>query len=121
MDIDARTAWCAALRSDEFTQCQRVLHDGKGYCCLGVFLKKVVGLVLVEVDTIGHASFGVLNHSWYRGDSSPTANHVNTISLPAWVREKYRIAMHDMHHLTTLNDEKNYTFREIADWIEGNM
>lgn len=31
--------WVDALRSGEYEQCQFVLHDGKGYCCLGVLAK----------------------------------------------------------------------------------
>lgn len=31
--------WVDALRSGEYQQCQETLHNGKGYCCLGVYAK----------------------------------------------------------------------------------
>ena len=43
MDAELKQKWVAALRSGEYKQCQRVLHDGVGYCCIGV-LEAISGL-----------------------------------------------------------------------------
>ena len=42
MDKKLKARWVAALRSGEYKQCQRVLHDGVGYCCIGV-LETILG------------------------------------------------------------------------------
>lgn len=34
-----KQVWVDALRSGDFEQCQGTLHNGKGYCCLGVAAK----------------------------------------------------------------------------------
>ena len=52
MDQETKAKWVAALRSGEYQQCSRTLHDGKGYCCLGV-LCKVTGYRSSNPDTIG--------------------------------------------------------------------
>lgn len=39
MDKKIKTEWLKRLRSGKYKQCTRVLHDGVGYCCLGVLHK----------------------------------------------------------------------------------
>lgn len=42
MDPELKAKWVAALRSGDYRQCRRVLHNGHGYCCLGV-LSRLMG------------------------------------------------------------------------------
>jgi hypothetical protein len=35
--------WVTALESGEYDQCTHSLYNGKGYCCLGVYAKVVLG------------------------------------------------------------------------------
>jgi hypothetical protein len=35
--------WVTALESGEYDQCIGSLHNGEGYCCLGVYAKVVLG------------------------------------------------------------------------------
>jgi hypothetical protein len=35
--------WVTALESGEYSQCIGSLHNGEGYCCLGVYAKVALG------------------------------------------------------------------------------
>jgi hypothetical protein len=35
--------WVTALESGDYDQCEGTLYNGKGYCCLGVYAKVVLG------------------------------------------------------------------------------
>lgn len=75
-----RIKWAEALESGEYEQCQRVLRDGYGYCCLGVLCvlsgawlydikgrKKAVAVApRVAMDFVGLTSdVGFFNDSAY--------------------------------------------------------
>jgi hypothetical protein len=106
--------WVEALRSGEFKQSIATLQTDVGYCCLGVacVVAERNGVQVLKRDD-GNLLGGSLN----------TQPHVK-----AWlgikecngehrVREKGRF-----YHssLVTLNDNKGYTFEQIADHIEQN-
>ena len=54
-----RRKWVEALRSGEYEQCTGRLHDGSGFCCLGV-LCEVIGMkkkrIATEIYYFGNAS-----------------------------------------------------------------
>lgn len=43
MNAELKAKWVAALRSGEYQQIKGKLHDGKGYCCMGVLHRLVTG------------------------------------------------------------------------------
>ena len=48
--------WVTALESGEYDQCSGALHNGEGYCCLGVYAKVVLGY---DDEAILSSSYGV--------------------------------------------------------------
>jgi len=99
MDKELKAKWVEALRSGEYQQCVGTLHDGVGYCCMGVLLE-VAGMNRDHPHTL-------------------TASQEKRVGL--W-GEPYHNA-----RLECMNDGKGdfvgnrHTFAEIADWIEANL
>lgn len=116
MDTEIKAKWLAALRGGEFEQGWNYLHvpfelntliaeDYKGksrdkppthtkgaFCCLGVVCA-VAGLSIKPKD------------QW----------------LPSAYAQQFNIEPGALNRLTNLNDTENYSFAEIADWIETNL
>lgn len=125
-----------ALRSGEFKQVRVALYDRIydedrgptdefGYCCLGVMDRVCFG-----------ATFSLTGQGSYADDEGSEAslsderaaalglNATITLDEQNYIISKLGIPV--THGLTSrqrvlwkLNDEKNYTFKEIADFIEG--
>lgn len=87
--------WVDALRSSDYKQCTNQLHDGVGYCCLGVMAKVVYG-----------------NKDTYLMDGLPDT----------YSRLEKDLKDHGIYSeaLISMNDEGN-SFEKIADYIEGEM
>jgi len=85
--------WIAELRSGKHEQIKGMLCDGAGFCCLGIADSIVAGNEKSDWGTIPQYSEGVPKE--IIGDNTLTAK------------------------LTSMNDEGNKTFPEIADWIES--
>src|SRR5690606_31843368 len=94
--------WVKALRSGEYDQCKKRLHDGKGFCCLGVAID-----VLVEGD-------------WKLGDSGHAYKFRGDFMLPTYqVLDKIGLSGGIAEELADFND-KGKSFKWIASWIERN-
>lgn len=104
MDKDIKAFWVDALRSGKYKQAKEQLSDGKKFCCLGV-LCDVMAHPLWEYDRDYEAQI-MLDELW---------------EIPPELRKKCKITRHEQMELINLNDEKNKTFPEIADWIEENL
>lgn len=59
MDAELKARWVKALRSGEYQQCQETLHDGAGYCCLGV-LANICNLSNIPETIDGYAPLWAL-------------------------------------------------------------
>jgi hypothetical protein len=123
MDAHLKAKWVAALRSDEYSQVDGILHNevSGGYCCLGV-LCKVMG-----------AEFGSVveqreDGEWTSHDYVP---HIGEVVLgadeelrPALCKE---IGIPDQYVLIQMNDGDakegipKHSFSEIADFIEKQL
>lgn len=101
MDAELKTKWVAALRSGEYEQCRGKLHDGLGYCCLGVF-GVVIGIP--RADLILRSAF-----TGAAGNNAPELMRLAEIK-PAYEKTT----------LVSMNDSGK-TFPEIADYIEANL
>ncbi len=96
-----------ALRSGDYDQTQNVLRDSKGYCCLGV-LCIVEGISFIEDDRGG----GIfITNDRYAEDEFP----------PEHILGRTQLRKEDAVQLSTLNDEEDYTFDQIADYIEEKL
>lgn len=107
---DKKEEWLEALRSGDYPQTQDHLHDGEGYCCLGVLCdlhrngfrwKKQVG---------GHYLFG---------DDYHHSTGLVIEPLSRQITKEGRGSEFDAAQdaLVTLNDQ-GFTFEEIADIVE---
>ncbi len=111
MKPEDKKLWTDALRSGDFEQGAGFLcKDGK-YCCLGVY-EEVKGRMYESKPGRKH-SMGIKQGHW--GDPvseeaieeiySPTLNFVQGLGTS----------------LATMNDSGNFTFSQIADWIDANL
>lgn len=103
LDKKAKVKWVKALRSGKYKQAKAALYQPKGkdtsegfsnrgYCCLGVAC--AIGLTKPENNDL-------ISESWF----------VNTEFIPKSIQ---RI-------LATKNDRQNWTFEQIANFIEKNL
>lgn len=118
MNPEVRTAWCQALRSEEYTQGRhrlRVHHsDGTyGYCCLGVLTDLAIKAgvleswdVLSERGSMGTLSLEVREWAGLTGEfayNPPIGSHSDGRQIFA----------------TGANDDLRWDFARIADAIDG--
>lgn len=119
---EVRAAWVAALRSGEYKQAIGCLVEFQDwnprYCCLGVLcdLAEQAGVVQRHVDQRGEASFSGHSHTLpqvvadWAGLVGPEGSLVKDAG---WESEDAEAT------LAWLNDNKRYTFAQIADVIES--
>ncbi len=102
VDKKLKAKWVTALRSGKYTQGKGVLKDCNGsYCCLGV-LCHVAGK-RIPAHTMNL-------------DNSPSLRKLrDSLSLGV------EIDGNKQCELTVMNDDKNRSFKQIADWIEKNV
>ena len=97
-----------ALRSGEYAQTQELLQDEHGYCCLGVMcavFEKETGRALERDGDTGHIYGGSLD---------------NQEGVQKWVGLQCNLGgSYSEFTLAGLNDEEDYTFLQIADFIES--
>ena len=97
-------AWVAALRSGKYKQGRSRRRGDDHFCCLGV------GCNLGRHKAWEWSG----NFARYRGpDGEADANHPPDSVLRLW-----GIGFADACELSSLNDCDEYTFEQIADWIE---
>ena len=112
MNPQIKQKWVSALRSGEYQQTQRLLHDENGFCCLGVLC-----------DLYGKEN----NVEWELTDNGNYYNFQDkNVYLPHSVVEWSGIGDDD----PTINDRESRlarlndcgsTFNEIADVIEKQL
>lgn len=126
MDATIKEKWVAALRSGDYKQGKKVLHneDNNTYCCLGVLCDIAVAEGVVEgVETkedlrlIGGESDIWVDATMYDGAYATPPR-----SVQAWagIDDLGSLPGTDKY-LTNLNDYKGYTFDMIADEIEAHL
>jgi len=117
MNPEVRAQWCAALRSGEYRQGAGKLTRGDRDCCMGVLVKLAQGAG-VPVRRVRHP------HGWIEYDGCENW-------LPPTVQEWAGLENQnpkftaDLGHgteavtLSELNDDRDQTFAQIADLIDG--
>lgn len=104
MDTELKQKWIDALRGGSYKQIRGSLHDGYGYCCLGV----LCDLVDSSWTPIGRT------HHHSCGDETGEM-------LSRSFRENIGLSK-DLHdNLIQLNDEDKYSFGEIVHFIKKNL
>lgn len=90
--------WLGALRSGDYTQTKSKLKDDCGYCCLGV------------ACTIN----GIPDHVMY-GSAYPKIDWLPQVMNVEPIDEK------ELFLMVANKNDCNWSFPEIADWIEANV
>jgi hypothetical protein len=103
-----RDRWVEALRSGRYRQTTGVLRSlGGKFCCLGVAAD-----VLIP-EPWEHDPARTLGYT-FEGNDDP---HV----LLAATRGRIGLKREDHDTLAGLNDNRGWSFKQIADWIESNV
>jgi hypothetical protein len=113
MNPQIKQKWVDALRSGEYQQTQRRLHDENGFCCLGVLCDLYGKENNVEWE---HSSY---NNNAYMFQDMAT---ILPLSVVEWsgVGEGNPLVNDGDSSLAKLNDQGS-TFNEIADVIEHQL
>lgn len=107
MNQDIKREWVAKLRSGKYEQGRgRLRSKGNQYCCLGVLCEVAVEGGMIEPPTLTGEEY---------------AYDRNTAFLPNALVEEYGISGQETITLMGLNDEKNMSFGQIAQYIEKNL
>ena len=101
MDAKIKGSWVKALRSGEYKQGQGSLHNGVGFCCLGV-------LCDIEIDA-----------DWLNEYSTWSIDGFFS-KLPTALLDDAMISRDEQDSLVRLNDGGT-SFQGIANWIEDNL
>lgn len=121
MKPEVKAKWVTALRSKEYTQGQKVLHnvDEGTYCCLGVLCELAVkdGLDVTVNDSLAEDYDNIDTVVTYYDES----NVVLPLSVLEWAGMKSDVGVFTdkggTHMLTALNDDGK-DFDYIANVIE---
>jgi hypothetical protein len=110
-------AWIGNLRSGEYVQCKGRLRaydtstiddkKGGGYCCLGVLIETEG----VDKPERGEDDCGIESWTYDGRFDEPSPKTLERIGLPT----------HLVGFFVDLNDDKELSFREIADIIEKSV
>lgn len=99
--------WINELRSDKYQQSTGSLKDKDGYCCLGVLC-----------DIVDKKGWGRIQRGSYRHHLDHSGDHIDiNDTTPAL----HALSLGSREKLVKLNDDKNYSFKRIATWIEKNL
>ena len=114
MNDDVRALWIKALRSGEYKQTKECLNDGVGYCCLGVLCdiyQKQHPDTSSWINATNPREFQVRGFDEHEYE-------VDTTYPPLLVGKWAGLEYKDMVALGELNDDRCFTFNQIADIVE---
>ena len=119
LDPEFKAKWVTALRSGEYKQGRGLLYTGEAYCCLGV-AGRICG---IPVEKLKEKHY--LTPEWFRDDSLKNVPEILQHDALNLNRESC------VHYLGYMNDGdkhhiynpigRQYSFNEIADWIDENL
>lgn len=115
-----KTRWIEALRSGEYkqarTKLKKIKSGGKeSFCCLGVLCD------LYAQDNPKKIGWNkrIVDPDNKRNKIDAFSREVNYGGLPNFVRDWSGITWE--HDSLIMNDEYQYNFKQIADWIEESL
>lgn len=123
MKKEVAEAWVKALRSGEYKQTKYDLNNMHGYCCLGVLC--AISPAKRSTDPIKKSTYDEEAFT-FDGESGILPDTVmawaDIYSSSGYLmddRSLDRLVSHS-NSLTFLNDTADWTFSQIADYIEAN-
>jgi hypothetical protein len=112
LPIDIKEKWVAALRSKKYKQIKGQLTDhAGGFCCLGV-LAAECGKRGVTIDSLGDETQILPEYVNAKTFNVLTQIFETPQDLPPETPQGMLIDM---------NDDRGYSFKKIATWIEKNL
>lgn len=111
-----RDRWIKALRSGRYKQTTGQLgavdtQTGKPcYCCLGVLAKVAACEKIIDTPKLSDGEMYL-----------PEGDSARNDELPAHIRREVGLTPKQHKRLIELNDDRGYSFREIADYIEAKI
>lgn len=111
MQGELKAKWVEALRSGKYQQCRGGLHDGTGFCCLGV----IADLVRGEDRWVPNT--GPASKEKFRLEQK----HPRNVAASDFYTPIEELIGRGRNEFVTMNDDQGRTFTEIADYIEANI
>ena len=108
-----KKTWLAALRSGKYKQGREYLHSDNKFCCLGVAYDARGGKWNDYNETLIGQCDKLL--SQFIGDKPPVPKNVMR------VLEQINNNQTVEDYLIKLNDNKEWSFKQIANWIEKHL
>jgi hypothetical protein len=107
MNVKIKHIWITALRSGEYYQnISGKLKDGDTFCVLGVLVNELGYKILEDGKQIkGFDDFNI----------------VRDMVLPKDIRDRCGLTYELVKSLYMMNDEYEYSFEYLAEWIEKNL
>ncbi len=118
MNKKIKAKWIEALRSGKYKQTKEVLHDGDGFCCLGV-LCEVLGIPKYYGEESGRWWFYSNNRREYEVLPADIAKDMG-LTVDGALAEPVAFAGAELNDLAHLND-RGADFIFIADVIEKQL
>lgn len=115
--------WLRALRSGKYKQTTGTLQDKDGYCCLGVACKVLIPKSKIEYKyEIDENTGEDIKTEFLEGDLPNEQKYA-----PKWLKNISEVSITDEYNetetlkeeLTDLNDNRGWSFEQIADALEA--
>lgn len=124
-----QTKWIEALESGNYNQCTGRLFNGEGYCCLGVGARVFLGDPTVFPPSPTLPDLAYTTYEWEEQENvvplslknklglhdvsgEPNSDRFEEDEYDAWDSQDDNYP--EVFALVTLNDEKGWTFSQIA-------
>lgn len=108
LNQEIKTKWLEALRSGAYNQGKGCLKNKNcEYCCLGV-LADVLDPTLWNEEAYDYSSWGNPETTAYFQHEQAEQYDIEPVKTYEW-------------DLMKMNDSLDYSFEQIADWIEENL
>jgi|GEM_PF-1369815 len=108
--------WLRALKSGKYKQTIGTLNDRKGYCCLGVACKVIIPKEKLQYEKDFDDEGNETKSEYLEGLLPDEQKYA-----PQWlveINDDFANRSKLNKHLSTLNDEDKYSFKQIAEVLK---
>lgn len=120
MSKKVKRAWVKALRSGEYKQgmghlCQASADGTDRFCCLGVLCD-----IMIPGNWVHGTSDMADRHEAYSLAPADSPHH-DMFGVPSASCEEWNLSMDAHEQLVAMNDYKERSFKQIANWIDKHL